>query len=225
MPHLDDMLTLLSKDTYITPPAKYFTRSYTILLSISIMLVISLTIAASIGHLLELRSDYWQVISNPIDSPFIILKQLLPALILLAVLCEVRRSIYPENNDFVIRSVIGVMLLLCLPVLVIIALSNSELSQWQGMISGGSLARCLIVIPSLSLIILAAQIWALIHAAPQRPLWLGFQAGLIAGSAATIIYAFYCTEDSPAFFGLWYTLGIVASGAIGMLAGRAFLRW
>ena len=48
---------------------------------------------------------------------------------------------------------------------------------------------------------------------------------ILAGAWATMIYAFFCTEDSPAFYGLWYSVGIMITGGIGALAGRIFLRW
>jgi hypothetical protein len=81
------------------------------------------------------------------------------------------------------------------------------------------------LLPMLALLILAAQITALSHTAPQYPTWLGCRAGLIAGALATIIYAFYCTEDSPAFYGLWYAFGIILTAGIGAASGRIFLRW
>jgi len=51
------------------------------------------------------------------------------------------------------------------------------------------------------------------------------KAGAAAGAISAIIYAFICTEDSPAFYGLWYTVGILFAGAIGAAAGKLFLKW
>ena len=50
-------------------------------------------------------------------------------------------------------------------------------------------------------------------------------AGLAAGVVATAIYSLFCTEDSPLFYSLWYSLGICISIGLGALAGRRWLRW
>ena len=38
-------------------------------------------------------------------------------------------------------------------------------------------------------------------------------------------YALACTEASPAFVAVWYTLGIIVTGAVGALLGPRVLRW
>ena len=164
-------------------------------------------------------------ISDPDLGLTIALKQLLPLLITLLILLYLRGAIYPEQTPSGWRFMVGLLPLLTLPVLFIMALSHADSHQWADMISGGSLLRGVLFIPSLALLILAAQITALSHTAPQYPAWLGCRAGLIAGAMATVIYAFYCTEDSPAFFGLWYAFGITVTAGIGAVSGRIFLRW
>lgn len=225
MTHLDDTIALLSKDVHMNQSTKYFGRTYAILTLTSMIIVTGLTILASMGNWLAFRPDYFQMMSDFDIALYALPKQALPALIILFMLFDLRRSIYPEQINKGWLIVMGAIPFFCLPLLLLITLSTNDISQWKDMIIGGSLIRCIILIPMLALIILSAQIFALTYAAPQRPIWLGCRAGLIAGSAATIIYAFYCTEDSPAFYGLWYASGIAMTAGMGALAGRIFLRW
>jgi hypothetical protein len=61
--------------------------------------------------------------------------------------------------------------------------------------------------------------------APTRPWLTGFAAGAFAGGVAATVYGLHCPETTFVFVGLWYTLGIVASGLIGAIIGRFALRW
>lgn len=91
--------------------------------------------------------------------------------------------------------------------------------------TGETLFACLVSIPSLSLSILAATLWALRSGAVLRPRIAGAMAGLFAGGMGTLIYATHCTEDSPLFYGSWYSLGILITAAIGALVAPRVLRW
>ena len=53
----------------------------------------------------------------------------------------------------------------------------------------------------------------------------GAMAGLAAAGLSTVIYSTFCTEDSPLFYATWYSLGILASAAIGAWAAGRWLRW
>lgn len=62
--------------------------------------------------------------------------------------------------------------------------------------------------------------------APTRPALAGLALGLAAGGIAATAYGvLHCPEATAAFVATWYTLGIVAAGAVGALAGRSGLRW
>ena len=80
-------------------------------------------------------------------------------------------------------------------------------------------------ISALSVGLIAAQITVLRNGAVTKPITAGAIAGAAAGAISAIIYAFICTEDSPAFYGLWYTVGILFAGSIGAAAGKIFLKW
>jgi hypothetical protein len=88
-----------------------------------------------------------------------------------------------------------------------------------------SMATCLTMIPLVGLPILGASILALRRGASTDPGRSGAVAGLLSGAVAAALYAFYCTEDSPMFWALWYSAGIALVTFAGALAGRRFLRW
>ena len=77
----------------------------------------------------------------------------------------------------------------------------------------------------LASVVLSAQIFVLRRGASSQPVLAGMQAGLIAGAISTIVYANFCTEDDPMFYGIWYGCGIAISMLIGALSGWRFLRW
>jgi hypothetical protein len=72
---------------------------------------------------------------------------------------------------------------------------------------------------------LAAALWALRGMAPTKPALAGAAAGLFAGALGAAGYALACTETSPSFVALWYTLGMGWSTALGALLGPRLLRW
>jgi hypothetical protein len=96
---------------------------------------------------------------------------------------------------------------------------------WPVAARGHSRATCLSMIPLISAPVLAASLVALRRGAPTRPGLCGAAAGLTSATAATTAYAFFCTDDSPLFYGIWYTLAILAVVLAGYLLGRRTLRW
>lgn len=90
---------------------------------------------------------------------------------------------------------------------------------------GASWGECPWRIVVLSLPILAAVLWAVRGMAPTRLTLAGLAAGLMAGAAGAWVYGFHCDEYSMPFLALWYTLGVVVTGAFGALVARPLLRW
>lgn len=72
---------------------------------------------------------------------------------------------------------------------------------------------------------LAMSLWVLRWMAPTRPMLAGFAAGAFSGGIAASVYGLHCPEATFVFVGLWYTLGVLASGLIGAVAGRFVLKW
>ncbi|WP_322102107.1 DUF1109 domain-containing protein [Paraburkholderia sp. J41] len=61
--------------------------------------------------------------------------------------------------------------------------------------------------------------------APTRLRAAGAASGLLAGAIATFAYSFHCPEMSPAFWGIWYVLGMLLASAFGAVIGPRLLRW
>lgn len=112
-----------------------------------------------------------------------------------------------------------------LGVFIIAALVVTPPAQWQTEFYGSSIALCLASIPILSLPILAGVLFALRRGAPEHPALCGAAAGLIAGGLGAAIYSLFCTEDSPLFYGMWYSSAIVGVVIVGAVIGNRALRW
>ena len=90
---------------------------------------------------------------------------------------------------------------------------------------GTNAVHCLLLIPLFSAPILAALLYALKRGAPGDPGMAGMAAGLFASGIGAAIYALQCTDDSPLFLAVWYTIAIALVALTGVLAGRRVLRW
>jgi hypothetical protein len=97
-------------------------------------------------------------------------------------------------------------------------------ARWQAWLGLSGLA-CPWRVLLLSVPALAALLWAVRGLAPTRPQAAGFAAGLLAGAVGAIGYSLSCPEASPAFVAIWYTAGIVLTGALGAALGPRVLRW
>jgi hypothetical protein len=90
---------------------------------------------------------------------------------------------------------------------------------------GHSWAVCPFNVMALSLPALAAALWALRGLAPTDGRRSGFAAGILAGAVGALAYTLACDEMAPAFVAVWYTLGILLTGALGAALGPKVLRW
>lgn len=97
--------------------------------------------------------------------------------------------------------------------------------SWAGRLVGSNALVCLIAIPTLAIVPLAAVLVILRAGAPASPALAGAAAGLLAAAAAAALYAFHCFDDSPLFVVTWYTLAAIPIVLVGALAGRRLLRW
>jgi hypothetical protein len=98
-------------------------------------------------------------------------------------------------------------------------------ARWGAQMIGHNAYECLSLIPLLSIGPLSAFILALRQGAPEHPGRAGAVAGLAAGGIAAAFYASNCTDDSPLFVALWYTLAIGIVTGVGYLAGKRWLTW
>lgn len=97
----------------------------------------------------------------------------------------------------------------------------ARLDAWLGQ----SWRSCTLRVAAISLIAAPFIFMAARRLAPARPTLAGFAAGLVAGGVAASAYGLYCPEGTASFMATWYTLGILAAGVIGAIAGRVLLRW
>jgi hypothetical protein len=95
----------------------------------------------------------------------------------------------------------------------------------EALVMGSSAAVCPGLILITAIPVFAALVWALRGLAPTRLRVAGALAGLTAGGAGAAIYALHCPESGAPFVAIWYTLGMVAAGALGGLLGPRLLRW
>jgi hypothetical protein len=119
--------------------------------------------------------------------------------------------------------------ILLLPILAIALLALAQLTtpgaDMRHLILGHSSRVCAFLVILTALPTLAATFWALKRMAPTRLTLAGVGAGLFAGAAGAFVYSFHCTEGSAPFIGIWYSLGIALTAAIGGFLGRNLLRW
>lgn len=115
--------------------------------------------------------------------------------------------------------------------IVVLALIAIVASRGEGMagmhrdMMGHSWKLCPWRIVALAVPSFAAALWAFRRLAPTRLGLAGLAAGLFAGGVSASVYCFACDENTALFVVTWYTLGILACGAIGALLGPRLLRW
>jgi hypothetical protein len=90
---------------------------------------------------------------------------------------------------------------------------------------GDNARACLTLIPLLAIGPLFCLLAALRHGAPSSPGLAGAVAGLAATGIAATFYAAYCTDDSPLFVMIWYSIATLIITTLGCVLGRKLLRW
>ena len=108
---------------------------------------------------------------------------------------------------------------------VAIELSVLPSVSWSSRLVGSNAMVCLVAIPTLAIVPLAAVLAILRSGAPASPALAGGAAGLLAAAAAAALYAFHCFDDSPLFVVTWYALAALPVIALGAVVGHRLLRW
>ena len=85
--------------------------------------------------------------------------------------------------------------------------------------------NCFLSISIIGLLTLACTFAALRRGASAHPRLSGALAGLLSGSVSAALFASFCTEDNPMFWGVWYVLAIATVTAFGAWLGPRQLRW
>lgn len=105
------------------------------------------------------------------------------------------------------------------------ALCAAPAESQASMLLGRTWTSCPWRVAMLGLPAWGLALWALRGLAPTRARLAGFVAGLSGGSAGAFAYALFCSEASPAFVLIWYSLGMLVPAAIGTWLGPRLLRW
>ncbi|MBB4293177.1 hypothetical protein GGE16_005262 [Rhizobium leguminosarum] len=106
-----------------------------------------------------------------------------------------------------------------------IQLMMAPVGSYRVLILGSSALHCPLLIIAFALPVYAGVVWALRRAAPSNLRRTGLVAGIAAGAAGAWVYSWFCTENGMPFVLIWYSLGILLTGALGAFTGPRLLRW
>ncbi|MDC7745716.1 NrsF family protein [Rhizobium binxianense] len=106
-----------------------------------------------------------------------------------------------------------------------IQLMMAPVGSYRVLILGSSALHCPLLIIAFALPVYAGVVWALRRAAPSNLRRTGLVAGIAAGAAGAWVYSWFCTENGMLFVLIWYSLGILLTGALGAFTGPRLLRW
>lgn len=115
--------------------------------------------------------------------------------------------------------------LLLLAVGIVTEMAVVPMQNWRANVITVGSFECMVVIPLLSAIPLAALLYMMRVGAPDNPMLAGASAGLIAAGVGATAYSSHCPFDSPLYVGIWYVVAISIVVAVGALAGSRLLRW
>jgi hypothetical protein len=110
-------------------------------------------------------------------------------------------------------------------VLALVALLSAPPTARAELIFGDTWVHCLVSIPSLSIPVFIAAMWAMKGLAPTHLSLAGAAAGLLAGAVSAAVYALHCPELEAPFIAIWYVIGMLIPALAGALLGPRLLRW
>jgi len=188
---------------------------------LAVALLIALPVVAAMMLVtIGLRPDFMAAMRNPFfDLKFVIALALaIPAIVI---------SVHLSRPEAVLGRWVW-MLLLAPFILIGAIIAEMMMPQRSPMMArmvGKGAMLCTAAISLLSLPILGAALWALRQGATARPAFVGALAGLMSSGLAATVYATHCTDDSPLFVAVWYTIATAAVTALGAFAGTRMLRY
>jgi hypothetical protein len=188
---------------------------------LAVALLIALPVVAAMMLVtIGLRPDFMAAMRNPFfDLKFVIALALaIPAIVI---------SVHLSRPEAVLGRWVW-MLLLAPFILIGAIIAEMMMPQRSPMMTrmvGKGAMLCTAAISLLSLPILGAALWALRQGATARPAFVGALAGLMSSGLAATVYATHCTDDSPLFVAVWYTIATAAVTALGAFAGTRMLRY
>lgn len=207
----DDLITALSRDAKRTGPSVQGRIAMAVALGIASAFALMM---ASLG----MRPDVTAATRNMLFD----LKIVLVATLAVAAVALVRAVARPEAT-------LPKVVLLVPALILLFAIGHEVATQLPaalpGRLVGDKWAVCLVAIPLLGALPLAAILTAMSAAAPRDATLAGALSGLAAGAIAATFYGLHCTDDSPLFVATWYSLAIGILAAAGAGIGRRVLAW
>jgi hypothetical protein len=208
----DDLIHVLAADTH--RPSRLQT-------TLVLGLIPSLAIAfVAVWLTLGFRADLAVALVTPVSAVRIVLTLVLGLAALRIALTLAR----PEGQDIAhLWPLVGVGSV-ALGLLVWAYVATPEEARQMAVV-GKTMTTCLVMIPLLSILPVAALLATLRRGATTAPARSGFVAGLAGSGLVTAIYALYCIEDSPLFYVTWYGLAILGVALVSTVLGARVLRW
>ncbi len=131
----------------------------------------------------------------------------------------------PNNNSRIFHVIPFAIVLLIVVVQFYLQIPFSNLGHEIAHTNFGGWASCLsiIVVGGASILGVIWQAW-IKNTASNRPILLGFAAGILSGAISAFAYSFHCNMDGAVYYLTCYIIPISAIGAIGAGFG-ARLKW
>lgn len=208
----DDLIRALAADTVHLPPLRT-----TLLLG----LVPSVAVAVgAIWFTLGFRADLVSSLATPVSVARIVLTGVLGIVATRLALALAR----PEGGQSMRLWPLVVVAAAAVSLLVWAFLTTPEDARKMATV-GKTMTTCLVTIPLLSILPVAALHHALRKGATTVPARAGFVAGLAGAGLSAAVYALHCTEDSPLFYVTWYGIAIMCVALVSAVIGTRSLRW
>lgn len=176
--------------------------------------------AVMVWLVLGFRADLAQSLVTPVSAVRIVLTAALGAVALRLGLLLAR----PDGRGRARFWPLGLIGAMALGLLLWGYVSTPDEARQMAVV-GKTVSTCLTTIPLLSILPVAAILYALRQGATTVPALAGAVAGLAGGGLSAAVYALHCTENSPLFYVTWYGLAILGVTVVSALVGVRVLRW
>lgn len=208
----EDLIAALAADNQTEPPPRAVLWPALGLALVAVILLVHVT--------LGFRADLLTSITQPVSVMRFVLTAALGVVGVRLALTLAR----PEGRGLARLWPIAVPVAAALALLIWAYVTTPDEGRPMALV-GKTMATCLIMIPLLSVLPVAAILLCLRRGAPTSPALAGFAAGLGGGGLAAMAYALHCIEDSPLFYVTWYGLAISGVTIAATLIGARTLRW
>lgn len=169
---------------------------------------------------LGLRPDLPAALASPVLA-----KTVAPLVLGLLALAQARRLARPEADGRPGWLAIGGLAAAAAAALVAALAAGGTAGLAAALADRALVVTCLVSVPLMAALPLAALLWHLSRGAPAAPGRAGLAAGLAAAGLATAAYSLHCPGDAALFALPVYGVVILAVAAAGAAAGARLLRW